>query len=116
MPIVKYTVLNPLQDNKKPYYDIKRKQFIFPVKENYKWFLEAAQFNVVKNDNDYFILIGTNKFDDNCKKCEVDMYGKCKLRLIGELKEYVIEECNSRGNIKVEYIESTDDYDVFSIE
>ena len=39
MTIIKYKILNPITDHKKPYYDYKRKQFIFPVKAKYKYFL-----------------------------------------------------------------------------
>lgn len=115
MPIAKYKILNPLIDHKKPYYDFKRKKFIFPVKVGYKYFLEAAQYNPDKGYNEYFILLGTDKFDDNCRTCEVDMYGKCKLNIIGELKDYIIEQSKDRGNLKIEYVESGEDFDVFSI-
>lgn len=115
MPIVKYKILNPLVNHKKPYYDYKRNKFIFQVKSNYKYFLEAAQFNPEKGYNEYYILIGTEKFDDSCRTCEVDMYGKCKLNVIGELKDYIIDQTKDRGNINVEYVESCDGYDVFSV-
>ena len=115
MPIAKYKILNPLIDHKKPYYDTKRRKFIFPVKVGYKYFLEAAQYNPDKGYNEYFILLGTDKFDDNCRTCEVDMYGKCKLNIIGELKDYIIEQSEDRGNLQVEYVESGEDYDVFTI-
>lgn len=115
MSIAKYKILNPLIDHKKPYYDFKRKKFIFPVDIGYKYFLEAAQYNPDKGYNEYFILLGTDKFDDNCRTCEVNMYGKCKLNIIGELKDYIIEQSKDRGNLKVEYVESGEDFDVFSV-
>lgn len=115
MTIVKYKILNPITNHKKPYYDYKRKQFIFPVKTKYKYFLEAAQFDPVINDNNYFILLGETKFDDNCRTCETDMYGKCKVRVIGALKDYILDQLEDRGNLKVEYVESGEGYDVFSI-
>lgn len=115
MAIVKYRILNPITDHKKPYYDYKRKQFIFPVQTKYNYFLEAVQFNPTTNDNDYFILVGKDKFDYNCRSCETDMYGKCKIRVIGALRDYILDQLEDRGNLKVEYIESGENYDVFSV-
>lgn len=114
--IAKYKILNPLTDHKKPYYDTKRNLLIIPIRNNYKYFLEAAQYNPDKGINEYYLLLGSNKFDDSCRPCETDMYGRCKLRVIGELKEYVLDQLEDRGNLEVEYVESGDGYDVYSIQ
>lgn len=115
MNVVKYNIINPLSNKKLPYYDFKTDNFIFPLKGNYKWFVEAANFNKEKGYNEYYILLGKDKFDDNCRRCEVTQYGKCKVKLLGEIREYVISECINRGNITVYYIETCDNYDVFSV-
>lgn len=115
MTITKYNVLNPKSDRKKPYYDISKDIFYFPVKTKYRYFVEASQFNLEKNVTEYFLLLGTTKFDENCRLCEVDGYGKCKIKLKGEIKDYVKSECTERGNIECNYIETEDNYDVFRI-
>lgn len=114
--IVKYKILNPLIDHKKPYYDIKRNQLVIPVKTNYTYFLEASQYNPEKGIDEYFILLGKTKFDDSCRQCETNMYGKCKVRVLGELKKYILEQLEDRGNLEVEYVESGEYYDVYSIQ
>ena len=115
MTITKYNIINHLSSTKKPYYDLKKNLFIFPVKQNYKWFVEAANFNKEKGCNEYYILLGTDKFDDDCRRCEVNQYGKCKVKLLGDIRDYVVSECVDRGNLTCDYVESCDNYDVFRI-
>lgn len=115
MTITKYNVLNPSINRKQPYYDVNKELFLFPVKSKYRYFVEASRFNREKNINEYYLLLGSVKFDDNCRLCEVNEYGKCKVKLKGEIKEYVMNECSERGNIECNYIETEDDYDVFRV-
>ena len=106
MVIVKYNVLNPHIDKKKPYYDLNKELLIFPVKSKYRHFVEASQYNKEKGVNEYFLLLGTKKFDDSCRLCEVNEYGKCKVKLKGEIKEYVKDIAAERGNIECYYVET----------
>lgn len=115
MSISKYQILNPLTDRKKPYYDNVRNQLVIPVKRKYKYYIEAAQYNYITTSKDYFILLGVEKFDDNCKRCEVDGYGKCRISIKGEIKEYIIDTIKDLGNITVEYQETDGLYDVFNV-
>ena len=41
MPIFKYDILNPVKDNKRPFFDEKRGLFYIPVKANYRYYIEA---------------------------------------------------------------------------
>lgn len=113
--IPKYNIINPISNTKKPYYDFKFNYFIFPVDRKYKYFVEAANFNQTKGYMEYFIILDEKPFDENCRKCEVNMYGKCKVKLLGEIKDYVRNECRERGNIEVSYVETINSADVFSI-
>lgn len=115
MVITKYNVVNPISNKKKPYYDFAKDYFIFPANTNYRYFVEASLFNKEKGYDEYYLLLSKEKFDENCRKCEVNQYGKCKMKLVGEIKEFVKKECLERGNVNLEYIESIDLYDVYSI-
>lgn len=113
MQIYKYEVLNPLTNNKKPFID-KRGFLIIPfIHKKYKYYIETARNN--NSERNYYVLLSDNKFNDNCRKCTVDDYGRLKLILRGELKEYVNTEIKYRGNINFEYVESEESYDVFEI-
>ena len=113
--ILKYNLINPAIDKKKPHYDEKTKTLNFPVKSNYRYFVQASQIDSVTHIKEYFLLLGTEKFDDACKKCQTNQYGRCSVHLSDEFKEYVIQECKERGNIIVEYTESEDTYDVYNV-
>ena len=45
----------------------------------------------------------------------MDGYGRCKIKLRGDIKDYVEYLCKTTGNVELEYIESSEEYDVFSI-
>lgn len=115
MIIIKYNIIDPAVDKQKPYYDVKTKTFKFPVKRQYRYFVQACQVNSVTHVKEYFLLLGIEKFDESCKKCQTNQYGKCSVPITGEFKDYVIEECKERGNIIVEYSESEEGYDSFNV-
>ena len=110
--ILKYNLINPAIDKKKPYYDEKTRTLKFQVKSNYRYFIQATQINEVTHVKEYFLLLGTEKFDDACKKCQTN---QCSVSLSGEFKEFVISECKERGNIIVEYTESDEGYDAYNV-
>ncbi|AXH74525.1 MAG: hypothetical protein KNU04_gp55 [crAssphage sp. isolate ctbg_1] len=110
--IVKYEIINPIADKSKPYY--RSGTLYIPIETKYKYFLETR----VLDENgytQYYFLFGKEKFNKHCRKCQSDSYGKIKLRPKGEIKEYIHDTCKSDGNIELEYIESTDTYDVFMV-
>lgn len=114
MGIIKYEVINPVIDSNKAFYDTKKQLLFIPVKTNYRYYVECALNNEF-GGRDYYILLSRNKFDDNCRLCKTDQYGRCQIKLRGEIQSYVEEETKYRGNIEVEYVESEDNYDIFNI-
>ena len=116
MSIFKYEVLNPVINTKSLFFDNKSGLFCFPLKGiKYKYYVECAVTNQHTGGREYYILLSNKKFDSNCRLCHIDNYGRCQIKVRGEMKEYIISETSWRGNIEVEYIESSDDYDVFAI-
>ncbi len=114
MSIIKYEVLNPTSSNKKPFLS-KEGLLFFPVKEAYRYYVECAITNEEHGGREYFILLGKEKFDSNCRLCKTDIYGRCQIKIKGEIKDYVVDEIKHRGNIDIEYLESADNYDVFTV-
>lgn len=111
--IYKYNILNPVPDKTRAF--VKNGIFYVPINEKYKYYLEVSQDNSY-GGVDYFILFGKTKFNRHCKSCQCDNFGHIKLRLKGAIKDYVFETCERYGNINVDYVESNDYYDVFSVE
>lgn len=110
--IIKYDILNPIPDKAKPF--LKKDTLYIPIKANYRYFIEAAMNNAF-GGRDYFLLFGNTKFNNNCRTCQKDGYGRIKLKLKGEIKDYIYDKCKTYGNCDIEYIESAEDYDVFEI-
>lgn len=111
--IYKYEVIAPVTNKQRPHFD-KRSLFIVPIiKKNYKYYIECARYNPNTFSREYFLLLSEEKFDNNCRKCRVDNYGRLKLILHGECKCYAIDEIAARGNIDVEYLETEDVYDIY---
>lgn len=115
MTILKYNLIDPAVNKTKPYYNFQTDTFVFPIKHKYNWFVQAYDINEVTRRKEYFLLLGKEKFDDGCRRCDCDGYGKCRVHLTDEFKEFVISECKSRGNIIVEYSESDEGYDAYNV-
>lgn len=110
-----YEIVNPVINKKKPHVDM-HGVFIIPnIKKNYRYYIEAAIYNQQTCDKEYFLLLGMTNFNDNCRKCRVDDYGRLKITIKGEIKDYIIREVKERGNVNVEYLESSDTFDVYTI-
>ena len=90
--------------------------FYFKSKTNYKWYLECSRFNENVQDIEFYVLLSENKFDTNCKKCHVDNYGRCQFRPTGKIKDFILEECEYRGNFIFEYLETENNYDIYKLE
>lgn len=116
MSIVTYEVINPSTNTKRPFLDRNGLLLFYTIGAHYKYYLECARTSDITYEREYFILISNKKFDDNCRKCFVDSYGRCRVKLSGELKDYVTREIAERGNIDVEYTESITEYDVYKLE
>lgn len=113
--IYKYEVINPVTNNKKPFYDSKRKLFLFPVDTDYRYYVECACNNKTTGGREYFILLSNEIFDENCRKCKVDDYGRCQINVRGEIKEFIIDSMKYRGNLEVNYIKHEDIYDIYQV-
>lgn len=114
MGIYKYKVLNPITDKKLPFFDERKGIFYVPMKESYRYYVACVTPNI-NGDVDYHILLGKTKFDINCRICHTDNYGRVQIKIQSPIKDYIIFETHERGNVKVTYVESIDDYDVFEI-
>lgn len=115
MAIHKYQVINHITDAKKPFFDEKKGIFYVPVKHKYRYFVEAVVANTIEGGYDYYLLLGNTKFDVNCRLCNTDGYGRCRIKVKGQMKEFILDEIHNRSNLDIEYIESTDNYDVFKL-
>lgn len=116
MAIIKFEVLNPVKDTKKPFYDKVKKILFVPITKSYRYFVEVSRFNPNSGGKDYYILLGETKFDINCRLCTTDNYGRCQIKVRGELRDYVVNETDERGNITVEYQETDGNYDIYLVE
>lgn len=112
---LKFNILNPVKDKKKPFYDENTGCFYFRTTIKYRYFLEVSSTDPETNMIQYYILIAKTKFNENCRLCEVDGYGKCKIRPKGELKEYIKKESIERGNLICNFIDRNSDYDTYII-
>lgn len=115
MAIFNYEILNPVTDKHKPYYDYNMQSLIFTLPIQYKYYLECARYNEQREEKDYFLLMGNDKFDTNCRPCRIDNYNRYKIRVKGELKDYIIQEMQDRGNLNVELDYEAIDYDVYKV-
>lgn len=115
MNILNYNIVSPNINRKDNYYDIKKNLFIFRANTIYNYYLECSRINEITEEEEYYILFGANKFDDNCRPCSIDNYGRYRIRLHGKLKQYVYNETLNRGNILINKINETNDYTVYNI-
>ena len=114
--IYKYEILNPKRDKTKPYIN-KHEVLVIPnLKEKYRYYIEAISTNPNNLTKNYVLLLSTDKFDEQCKTCRIDDFGRLKVNIKGEFKNYIINELKSRPNINIEYLESEDNYDVYLVE
>lgn len=112
MNVVKYNVLNKTTNKKLPYYE--NEYLIIPgVKKQYKYFLECSVYIKDEKRNQYYILLGIDKFDENCRRCSTNGYGSVKLKPQGEIKEYIENLCEESKNVNISYFDSEGGYDVY---
>lgn len=115
MSILQYELVAPITNRKKPHID-NRGAFIIPdIQKLYTHYIEVKRYNPKQLCYEYFLLLGTTKFDEQCRTCRVDNYGRLKLIPHGDIKEYITNEIKSRGNINVEYLFSEESYDIWKL-
>lgn len=114
--IYSYNIINPVVNKKRAWFDIKKGLIFMPTNINYRYFVECA-LNVDKLGRQYYILLSNHKFNENCRLCQVDGYGRVKIPVRGELKDYLNSNynCNCNFNINMKLIDSYDIYDVYCI-
>ncbi len=91
-----------------------RGYFIVPnIGKRYKYFIEVKQYNPNVFQYEYFLLLSTDKFDNNCRTCRIDDYGRLKVKVKGEFADVLND---IKGNIDFNYKESTDTFDVWQVD
>ena len=114
-PEIRFDIINPVSNNKQPHYDKTKDLFLFPATTNYKYYIEVRNINENTGEYRYYLLLSKIKFSLHCRPCEVNMYGICKLKPRGEFKEFVVRECEERGNIDMDKVDANSDYDIWLI-
>ena len=112
--IDRFHIINPAINKKSSYYNTKTQELIVYIKGVYKYYLE-----VMGHDHhgmvQYYLLFSNDKFDENARLCNKDMYGKYRLKIAGEFKDYIIDK-STDGNIDIKYEDSDDNYDVYIVD
>lgn len=114
-PLIQFEIVNPVTNKKKPCYDTANNLFIFPVKTKYRYYIEARTLDEDTGEYKWYLLLGTKKFSEHCRLCEVNMYRSCKIHPRGEFKEFIARECAERGNVDMDKTDANTDYDVWLI-
>lgn len=115
MDITTYDVVSPVIDKHKPFYFINRNSLVLRLEIRYNYYVEVCRYNNETNSYNYYFLFSKQKFNTNCRNLHIDNYGRYIIPLHGNFNDYVKQECMNRGNINVEYLESTEVYDVYSV-
>lgn len=113
--ICKYEIIAPVTNRKSPYLNSKDFFIVPNIGKLYRYYIEVKRYNPNTFYYEYFILLGTEKFDTQCRKCRVDDYGRLKAKLHGEVLNFVSSEIRTRGNVQFVYDETDDIYDVWRI-
>lgn len=116
MDIVNFDIVSPVVDKHKPFYFTNRNSLVCRFEKRYDYYVECSRYNPTTNSYNYYLLLSKENFNANCRKINNDNYGRALIRLHDSFNDFVKSECSNRGNINVEYLESTDDYDVYSVE
>lgn len=110
-----FNIINPKTDKNRPFFDKKRGLFVFKLPNNYKYYIEVSGLDKYGNV-EYYFLLSKYVFDSNCRFCNKDDYGRFKIHVGEELKNYIDREFTERGNLNINFIESRDKYDIYKIE
>lgn len=110
-----YDIINPVVNKKKAWFDVKKGLIFLPYpNKNYRYFVECA-LNVDKLGRQYYILLSDTKFNENCRLCQIDGYGRVKIPVRGELRNYISDNCSTNININMELQDSCEIYDAFCV-
>ena len=113
--ICSYEVIAPITNRKIPYLDNKGFFIVPKISKIYNYYIEVKRYNPNKLSYEYFLLLSDKKFDNQCRKCRVDDYGRLKAKLHDELLEFASSIMSVRGNIDMNYIETQEEYDIWEL-
>ena len=117
MEIYRYEIIGKHTNKNRPFFDKKKGLFIFKLKGNYNWWCQAKLFNNETGCYDYYLLFSKEKFCDTAFKCHKDDFGKYRLSVSDEFKDWLTEYYDiDSGNFNIEYVETINNYDVYSVE
>lgn len=110
-----FNIVSNVVDKEKPYYIPDDGIIMLNGKDWYKYnyFLEAESYDE-KNLKHLYIILSKNKIDKCCKSLIHDNFGRTKIRL-KEFRNYFNSIYNKNSNIKFSFVDSNNDYDVYSI-
>ena len=114
-PEIRFDIINPVTNSKKPHYDVNKNLFLFPVDIKYRYYIEVRNIDENTGEYRYYLLLSKIKFSEHCRLCEVNMYGMCKIHPRGEFKDYIVQECNERGNVDMDKVDANSDYDIWLV-
>lgn len=84
-------------------------------KPYYKYYIQVRDYNYETNEFTYYILFGTTSFNPACKPLTWDDYGRFKIQLNANLEKEVINILQQNGNVSLEFVERTQDYDKYIV-
>ena len=117
MEIFKYEIIGKNTNKRRPFFDKKRGLFVCRIPGNYNWWCQARVYNEESLCYNYYLLFSIEKFCDNAKTCSRDDYGRYRLRVTDEFKEWLEKYYDvDNVNFDVNYLETIDNYDVYSVE
>lgn len=117
MEIFKYEIIGKKTNKNLPFFDKEKGIFVFCIDGIYNWYCEARTYNISYDCYDYYLLMGKDKVNIDFKHCRRDNLGRYKIRPSDELKEWFEKYYNvDSGNFDVNYLETVDNYDIYSIE
>lgn len=109
--INEYKAVNPVFNKEKPFLG-NHNQLIIPMKGFFHKFYMIAARDDHLNER-FFILFGYDKFDDNAREIKKDDYGRLKVNLNGNFKNFVKEQLSKRKNLDLCYTESKCGIDIY---
>ena len=115
MELYTFNIEAPVTDKSKPFYYANRESLVFRSPIKYTFYIECSKIDEISGEKSFYLLLSNTKFNDNCRPLKRDSYGRYFAKLHNDFKNYVINETNERGNIIIEYLESKEVYDIYSI-
>lgn len=117
MCIYKYEVINKQTNKDMPFFDKEKGIFVCYIDRIYNWYCEARTYNKIYDCYEYYLLFSKDKVNKDFKHCRRDYLGRYKIRPGKELNEWFNTYYNvDSGNFNMEYVETINNYDVYSIE